>query len=1138
MTARSVLSGCALCVLCATAGSVFANEEPVWRGETADWMKFVPDERPLAGIMMPSSHDAAMVEGCCKAILPLPNGFRGLFINQGLSIRGQLEAGSRRFDLRPYFRGDELVSCHVTYVDELQRVVGGTGVSFARIFADTRDFLAEHPTETVFFDISKWSYGGDDATDAKTRAAVREMMESEDYRDMFYRWSGAMAGCPSVNALRIGADGVRGKVVCLWDQTAADPANGVWGWSGSPAKSGCLSLLGRWSDTKDIGYLMEDQLATWAKCRGVQPTAQAYAASWQLTWQFDLLDLANSNDKMTRQVHPCLPAFLKEGVAANGRAMFIGMDYVDPLSCAVVIACNFGPGGEIDLPVVCLKSGEDRKASVRVYGDAALGATLGDELDRGAPGVLKSGERSWTLIRNVHGNSSVRNCFVAWLVRKLALDSGDARIVCGVIDGKSAGYCLLVDGDVYERLLNLVRNCGTFSQEADMATMLMAAQTSEETDLPPELVEAIKDIPFPRTSGDSTGEVIQDVYPKTRKPLELEKNWKERKPKRIFIWSVGEIVKIMDDKTLLNLLKSCGYTIYNDYILPEGREFEIRGFLNKDGVPGCGTLADNLVQIVCPRIENVCTALGEIPSDWKDSFELSIEILGIELIDLDDTYVDWGDIYAVEGALKTLEAVLYLLQGTEIATDDVFALIEKFGEFHGNASDSLILVPQLFKGVRNQEALNKAKASLQSAIGFLKNARTKVEDRTDGRKHLISFKEDGSLLEIAGSAASYVNAALDNLDLLNAALTGTVTLDLKTLLVDKFGVALPGWMKDSYEISLKPIFEGKLNASLSADVVADGWANPEKINLAGFQQFVPSLTMEDVIRLFEVDGTPVRWSWSAYDRYKVVMPYAASADDGYSAGDRSIVATVSGPGELSFAPGMGSAPAGGTLTLYVDGVPSGTVQGGQDGPAKTHWIKGAGEHAIEWRYGLNGNEVLNTAKFHPVPTYALAYTRELETKHGILEKMPDEAARAKVEALCGEKSADAEKVADWISKKGVSSASLAKTRYARASFGLGIGLLDAGAELAKVEISKADSDASDGLSFKINVNFKDAPSEVVKAAAERVSKYIFATGDLGDGFETTVDASRITIGDDGLVTIRPDPKKTAEFFRVVIPADK
>ena len=1024
MTARSVLSGCALYALCATAGSVFANEEPVWRGETADWMKFVPDERPLAGIMMPSSHDAAMVEGCCKAILPLPNGFRGLFINQGLSIRGQLEAGSRRFDLRPYFRGDELVSCHVTYVDELQRVVGGTGVSFARIFADTRDFLAEHPTETVFFDISKWSYGGDDATDAKTRAAVREMMESEDYRDMFYRWSGAMAGCPSVNALRIGADGVRGKVVCLWDQTAADPANGVWGWSGSPAKSGCLSLLGRWSDTKDIGYLMEDQLATWAKCRGVQPTAQAYAASWQLTWQFDLLDLANSNDKMTRQVHPCLPAFLKEGVAANGRAMFIGMDYVDPLSCAVVIACNFGPGGEIDLPVVCLKSGEDRKASVRVYGDAALGTTLGDELDRGAPGVLKSGERSWTLIRNVHGNSSVRNRFVAWLVRKLALDSGDARIVCGVIDGKSAGYCLLVDGDVYERLLNLVRNCGTFSQEADMATMLMAAQTSEETDLPPELVEAINGTPFPRTSGDSTGEVIQDVYPKTKKLLETKDNWNERKPKRIFIWSVGEIVKIMDDKTLLNLLKSCGYTIYNDYLLPEGREFEIRGFLNKDGVPGCGTLADNLVQIVCPRIENVCTALGEIPSDWKDSFELSIEILGIELIDLDDTYVDWGDIYAVEGALKTLEAVLYLLQGTEMSTDDVFALIEKFGEFHGNAGDSLILVPQLFKGVRNQEALNKAKASLQSAIGFLKKARTKVENRTDGRKHLISFKEDGSLLEIVGSAASYVNAALDNLDLLNAALTGTVTLDLKTLLVDGFGVTLPGWMKDSYEISLAPIFEGKLNASLVEGLIADGFVWPAQMKDPTMGGLLPDFTAEQVGAVLASDGWKVRWDWSDYS-----------------------------------------------------------------------------------------------------------------TVRELVREMPEGAAKTKIESLCGKGLESPGKVAAWVKARAVTSAALAKTAYLGASFDLDLPLLDAGVELAKVEISKADSDASNGLSFKINVNFKDAPSEVVKAAAERVSKYIFATGDLGDGFETTVDASRITIGDDGLVTIKPDPKKTAEFFRVIIPKD-
>ena len=561
--------------------------------------------------------------------------------------------------------------------------------------------------------------------------------------------------------------------------------------------------------------------------------------------------------------------------------------------------------------------------------------------------------------------------------------------------------------------------------EPDMATMLMAAQASEETDLPPELVEAINGTPFPRTSGDSTGEVIQDVYPKTKKLLETKDNWKERKPKRIFIWSVGEIVKIMDDKTLLNLLKSCGYTIYNDYILPEGREFEIRGFLNKDGVPGCGTLADNLVQIVCPRIENVCTALGDIPSDWTDSFELSIEILGIELVDLDDTYVDWGDIYAVEGALKTLEAALYLLQGTEMSTDDVFELMEKFGEFHGNAGDSLILVPQLFKGVRNQEALNKAKASLQSAIGFLKKARTKVENRTDGRKHLISFKEDGSLLEIAGSAASYVNAALDNLDLLNAALTGTVTLDLKTLLVDGFGVTLPDWMKDSYEISLAPIFEGKLNASLVEGLIADGFVWPAQMKDPTMGGLLPDFTAEQVGAVLASDGWKVRWDWSDYS-----------------------------------------------------------------------------------------------------------------TVRELVREMPEGAAKTKIESLCGKGLESPGKVAAWVKARAVTSAALAKTAYLGASFDLDLPLIDAGDRPAEVELAEIEDDPANGFSFKIAVAFDGAATpEVVKAAAERVSKYIFATGDLGDGFETTVDASRITIGDDGLVTIRPDPKKTAEFFRVIIPKD-
>ena len=61
----------------------------------------------------------------------------------------------------------------------------------------------------------------------------------------------------------------------------------------------------------------------------------------------------------------------------------------------------------------------------------------------------------------------------------------------------------------------------------------------------------------------------------------------------------------------------------------------------------------------------------------------------------------------------------------------------------------------------------------------------------------------------------------------------------------------------------------------------------------------------------------------------------------------------------------------------------------------------------------------------------------------------------------------------------------------------------------------------------------------MKAATEMVAKYIFATCDLGDGFETTVEPGRVEIDlTTGKVTIKPAEGKAAEFFRVVIPKDE
>lgn len=333
MRMKSILS--LACAVFAATGSFAAD----WAGETADWMKFIPDETPLARIMMPSSHDAGMVEGYEDNIFPVPKLFKGLFLNQNLTVGQQLAAGSRNLDLRPWFVKKKLYTCHCTHVDKLKVTAGGTGMSFEQIFDETKAFLAANPTETVFFEFSKWSYGNDADMDAKTRAAVKALMDSEAYASMFYRWTGDAQSCPSVNAMPLG--NVRGKVIAIWDDTEPAVAEGIWGESDGPAQPGCIATCANWSNTEDVEELVENQLTTWAMCRGCDPTEIAFSSSWHLAWQFDLLDLANTNRKLADMSNPLTRGFLAAGVAANGKAMFIGFDYVSADLCRQIIAYNF-----------------------------------------------------------------------------------------------------------------------------------------------------------------------------------------------------------------------------------------------------------------------------------------------------------------------------------------------------------------------------------------------------------------------------------------------------------------------------------------------------------------------------------------------------------------------------------------------------------------------------------------------------------------------------------------------------------------------------------------------------------------------------------------------------------------------------
>ena len=151
-----------------------------------------------------------------------------------------------------------------------------------------------------------------------------------------------------------------------------------------------------------------------------------------------------------------------------------------------------------------------------------------------------------------------------------------------------------------------------------------------------------------------------------------------------------------------------------------------------------------------------------------------------------------------------------------------------------------------------------------------------------------------------------------------------------------------------------------------------------------------------------------------------------------------------------------------------------------------------------------------------------------------------QAAAGKVESLCGGDEANIDAVKAWVTGQGVKAADLAKSEYTRASFDLGVALLDKGESVAEVAFDDVAEDSTNGFSFKIAVQFEGEPTpEIVKAVAEKVAGYIKATDALADGFDSSIDANRVTVDPaTGTVTILPaDEAKASEFFKIVLPKD-
>ena len=107
--------------------------------DNSQWMKQLKDDRLVADLSLPGSHDACTAEGWQNSVLGI---FEMTAKCQDLTINEQLKVGVRVFDLRP-----EYVLDGMNYVLRCSHGMAATKMLVSDFFKTLKQFLAANPSE-------------------------------------------------------------------------------------------------------------------------------------------------------------------------------------------------------------------------------------------------------------------------------------------------------------------------------------------------------------------------------------------------------------------------------------------------------------------------------------------------------------------------------------------------------------------------------------------------------------------------------------------------------------------------------------------------------------------------------------------------------------------------------------------------------------------------------------------------------------------------------------------------------------------------------------------------------------------------------------------------------------------------------
>lgn len=281
-------------------------------------------------ITMPGSHDAGMYTIGSTTTLSQPEWAQ----TQNLSIFGQLTAGSRYFDLRVYYDGEQYRTGHFS---------GGQG-SFGPLLSDVLDQVKSFITspaaakEAVFLKFSHTSSGYNSKLDTNEMTqAVVNMVESK-LGDVLYKATNA-----AVNLATLPLATLSGKICAVFDYEYGPWINqgaGIYRYSDVPEDGKAaivpgLNVYDNYSGTDSLDDMRADQMNKLASYGGYGKD-YLFLMSWTLTGDAGLADV----EVLAGMANPWLPMTTTSAVSAPTKPNVVYYDYVNPYLCRCIIDVN------------------------------------------------------------------------------------------------------------------------------------------------------------------------------------------------------------------------------------------------------------------------------------------------------------------------------------------------------------------------------------------------------------------------------------------------------------------------------------------------------------------------------------------------------------------------------------------------------------------------------------------------------------------------------------------------------------------------------------------------------------------------------------------------------------------------------